>query len=610
MEKKEKRGNFSIEELSSIPKFIFTSLNYRKDKLAFYWNKSGRFELYTMDLVTRTIEQITDGHLPKGIRAGYIWGRDDSTIYFTKDNDGDEKHNIHSIDIVTKTCLQLTNTSDAQEIPSDNSPDGKWLLFNANRNQGQMNLYRLHLQTGEVEQITKYKNPTMGGKYSKDGSIIAYTTNEEENLVNNDIYIAKPDGSEVKRVVQIKVGSKESFADWSDDGSFFAFTTDVNGINQVATYNMRTSEILFFGEGTNSETAVKVIGNEQILAISNQNASLSPVLYDFKLGTKTNLEFPPGIAFGSELINHDEIILTLNRPLSPSTLIRYNLSTQKSRVLLETDMGNIDSSLFVDAEHITYPSTNGVDIPAIIYKPRDFDPNKQYPAIIIPHGGPTGQYFLNFSPNEQYFTDLGYVIMMPNVRGSTGYGSAFRDACIKDWGGKDHEDWIAGRQWLIEHAAVNPNKVVIYGGSYGGYATLWCMGNSPELWAAGIAWVPVSDLFSMYGESMEHFKFYLRQQMGDPVKDRKLWTERSPITHIQNMKSPLLLVHGKNDPRCPVSQSHIVIDKLKQHGFKEGEDFEYVEYDNEGHGSSGDISGTIRSLKLLDDFLYHRIKLR
>jgi dipeptidyl aminopeptidase/acylaminoacyl peptidase len=271
-------------------------------------------------------------------------------------------------------------------------------------------------------------------------------------------------------------------------------------------------------------------------------------------------------------------------------------------------MGNIDGSLFVDAEHIFYPSLDGTKIPAIVYKPRNFDKKKQYPAIIIPHGGPTAQYFLNFEPSVQYATDLGYVVMMPNVRGSSGYGSAFRDACIKDWGGKDHEDWIAGRQWLIEHVSVNPKKVIMYGGSYGGYATLWSMGNSPDLWAAGVAWVPVSDLHDMYEQSIELFKFFIRRQMGDPIEDKNLWIERSPITHIQNMKSPLLLVHGKNDPRCPVSQSRNVVEKLKQHGFKENEDFEYVEYGNEGHGSSGDMSGTIRSLKLLDDFLYRRIE--
>ena len=607
-ENKRKRGNFIIEELSSIPTFYFAFLNHKKYKLAFYWNKSGRFELYTLDLHTKTINQITDGQLPKGLRAGYLWGRDDRCIYFTKDNDGDEKHNIHSIDIESKISTQLTNTPNVQDIPLDTSPDGQWLLFNANRNNGQLNMYRLQLQTVEIQQITKHKNPAGSGAYSKDGSLIAYVTNEEKNLVNQDIYIVKSDGTETKRVVQIKVGSRDNFVDWSDDGSFFTFTTDVKGVNQVATYNLKTEEITYYGEGKKSEISTKIIGNDRILAVSNINASVSPLLYNVRTGNRIELHFPQGRAYGSELINQDEVILTLNNPLSPSTIIRYNIDTEKSSVLLETDMRNIDSSKFVDAEHIFYPSTNNTMIPAIVYKPRNFDPNKMYPAIIIPHGGPTGQYFLDFAPNVQYFVDLDYVVMMPNVRGSTGYGSEFMDACIKDWGGKDHDDWIKGREWLVKHFSVNPEKVVVLGGSYGGYATLWCMSKSPDLWAAGVAMFPISDLHSLYEGSMEHFKFYFRQQMGDPIKNKELWIKRSPITHIHNIKSPLLLIHGKNDPRCPVSQSHIVVAKLKEHGFEEGVDFEYVEYDNEGHGSSGDISGKIRSLKLLDDFLYRKIE--
>ena len=606
---KRKRGNFDIVELFSIPSFSMFKVNYKKDKLAFYWNKTGRFELYIMDLLTKAIRQITDGELPKGIREGFIWGRDDRTIYFTKDVDGNEQHDIYSIDIDSKQIKQLTNTPNAQDIPLDTSPDGVWLLFTANRNQGQMNLHRLHLKTGDVEQITYHKNPVFYGKYSKDGSMIAYDMNEEKNLLNTDVYVVAPDGSKMKRLVHLKTGSNERFADWSEDGSFLVFTTDVHGMHQVATYHFSSEETTYYGDGKRSEYAVKIIGNEKILAISSNNASKSPLIYEVKSGRKKTLHFPPGVASGSEMIGPNKVIMRINRPLSPSTLVVYHLETEEQEILLKTDMGHIDPSLFVDGEHIMYPSKDGTMIPAIVYKPRDFDKNKQYPGIIIPHGGPTYHYALVFDPLAQYWADLGYLVMMPNVRGSTGYGAAFRDACINDWGGKDYEDWIAGRTWLIEEDCVDPKKVVIFGASYGGYATLWCMGNAPDLWAAGAAWVPVSDLLDMYAQSSEVYKHFLLQQMGDPVKDKERWIARSPLTHIQNMKSPLLLVHGTNDPRCPVSQSHLVVEKLKKYGFKENEDFEYVEFGDEGHGSSGDVSGMIRSFKLLDDFLYRKVEM-
>ncbi len=216
---------------------------------------------------TKEITQISDGELPKGIRAGYLWGKDDRTIFFTKDNDGDEKHDIYSIDIHTKAVTQLTKTKEAQDMPIDVSLDGKWMIFNANRNHRQMNLFRMNLETKAVKQLTDHANPAMGGMYSKDGSMLAYGTNEEENLVNADIYLIKPDGSEQRRVVQLEVGSQDSFADWSEDGSFFAFTTDVNGNNQVAIYHLETDAIKLYGDGSQAESASKVIGNDKILAI-------------------------------------------------------------------------------------------------------------------------------------------------------------------------------------------------------------------------------------------------------------------------------------------------------------------------------------------------------
>jgi len=604
------RGNFELEKLASIPSFYLPKLNHAKDKLSFYWDKTGRLELFVMDLQSKELTQISDGQLPRTLRAGYIWDRDNETIYFTKDTNGDEQHNIYSININTKEVNQLTETPDAQEYLADTSPDGKWLILDTNRGNTQMNLYRMNLESGEVEQITAHENPAMGGIYSEDGQYIAYSSNEEGDLKNQDIYLARPDGSEVKLVVQTAVGSADNFADWAKDGSSFIFTTDVHGNQQVAAYDLETEEIRYYGDGSISEQAGKITEDGKIIAIVNEDASIKPVIYDLATGDRHELDFPRGLVIGTELLDANHLILTINRPSSPSTLVLFDLNDETYDILLETDTGDIDQSLFVDNEYIHYESDDGTSIPAIIYRPRDFNPDHSYPAILVPHGGPTAQYFNNFSITAQFLTDLGYVVMQPNVRGSTGYGVEFRDACLNDWGGKDHQDWIAGRQWLIDNAAVDPDRVIVYGGSYGGYATLWCMGNSPNLWAAGVAWVPVTDLPAMYGESMEHFKYYLRQQMGDPEKNKELWIERSPSTHIQNMKSPLLLVHGTNDPRCPVSQSHIVVNKLKEHGFEEGKnkDFEYVEYDNEGHGAASDIQGRIRSLKLLSDFLYRRIE--
>ncbi len=600
------KGHFVLEELASMPSFYMPTLNHKEDKLAFYWDKTGRIELFVMDLNTKEIKQVSHGEVPKALRAGFIWSRDDSTVLFALDNQGDEKHNIHEIDVETGEVRILTNTPEHQEYIVDSSPDGNWYTLVSTRN-GQLNLFKLY-KDGKVEQLTAHENPAFGGSISPDGKLITYSSNEEQNLKNSDIYLAKSDGSSAERLLQIKVGSSESFADWAKNSKMFAFTSDANGVSQPGIYDIEKGEYRLFGDQKHDEYAAKLTKDgKSLIVLENVDGSVSPAVYNIETGEKRSLDFPKGIAAGSELRGDRYLYLTVTTPTSPSQLVEYDLQNDTTTVILETDTGNVDSSFFVDGEHIWYKSLDGTDIPAIVYKPNDYDKSLKYPAIVLPHGGPTGQYFLNFSMMAQYLADLGYVVLLPNVRGSTGYGVEFRDACLKAWGDKDHEDWVAGRQWLVDELNVDPNRIVVFGGSYGGYATLVCMTKSPELWAAGCAWVPVSHLKNMYEQSQPHFQYFLREQMGDPVKDADLWEAHSPLNFVENITKPLLLVHGKNDPRCPVDESRNVVKRLKELGRVEGQDFEYVEYQDEGHGAMSDIQSRIRSIKLFQDYFYRKL---
>jgi len=218
------------------------------------------------------------------------------------------------------------------------------------------------------------------------------------------------------------------------------------------------------------------------------------------------------------------------------------------------------------------------------------------------HGGPTGQWFRGFDPFAQFLVDRGLVVLEPNIRGSTGYGVDFRDAAIKDWGGADLEDVAAGARYLGSLPYVDPDRLVVFGGSYGGFMTFVAATKKPDLWRAAVAWVGISDLHRMWDESKEHFRYFLREQMGDPEKDRDLWRDRSAIEFADQLSAKLLMVHGVNDPRCPVSQSRIFRDKLQALGKREGEDFEYVELADEGHGSA-DIQQKIRTFTILADYL-------
>jgi len=206
----------------------------------------------------------------------------------------------------------------------------------------------------------------------------------------------------------------------------------------------------------------------------------------------------------------------------------------------------------------------------------------------------------------QFLADRGIVVIEPNPRGSSGYGVEFRDACLKDWAGKDLEDIEGAVNYLRSQPDVDPARIGVFGGSYGGYMTYMAMTKKPDLWKAGVAWVGITDLHLLYEGSMEHFKYYLRQQMGDPEQDAGLWRDRSAIHFADRLRGKLLIVHGTNDPRCPLNQATTFRDRLLELGRVEGEDFEYVELSEEGHGST-DIGQKIRTYTLLADFMARRL---
>jgi dipeptidyl aminopeptidase/acylaminoacyl peptidase len=222
------------------------------------------------------------------------------------------------------------------------------------------------------------------------------------------------------------------------------------------------------------------------------------------------------------------------------------------------------------------------------------------------HGGPTGQFFRGFDPYAQFLADAGYVVIQPNVRGSTGYGVEFRDMALKDWGGGDLDDIEAAAEYLKNLPEVDAERIGVWGGSYGGYMTFMAVTKKPQLWKAAVAWVGITDLKKLYDSSMEHFKAYFVQQMGLPEENAELWADRSAINFAHQMTSHLFILHGVNDPRCPIEQARIFRDKLVELGKVEGQDFKYVELGEEGHGSAS-IEQKIRGYKLLLDYFQRHL---
>ena len=607
-----RKSRIPLEELCRLPSFFFPLVSWKGDKVGFYWDKTGRIELYVMDLATKDVRQVSHGEVPRAMRTGFTWSRDDRFVVFGKDDGGNEQHDLYAIEIETGKVTRLTNDPAAEEHAIQFSPDGVWLTVGTNKRlpetpdrPGQFNLWKVRADGSDYMPLTRHAFPVFGGLWSDDGKWISYVTNEDiSNLKNRDGYVVRPDGTDTKKVFSIRPGSQETLGDWHPDGRRIAATSDASGQNRAGIVDVETGEVRWYSPEGIEEHALRFSkSGDYLVTIRNEDSQVRPILYDVKTGKPRELKLPAGFALGAQFFANDaKLLINYSTDVTRSALVAYDLATDTIETLVEPEYGSIDRSVFVNAEHVWYETFDGRKVPALLYRPRDIAPDEKLPALVHVHGGPTGQWFRGFDPFAQFLVDRGLVVLEPNIRGSTGYGVDFRDAAIKDWGGADLEDVAAGAKYLGSLPYVDAERLVVFGGSYGGFMSFIAATKKPDLWRAAVAWVGITDLHRMWDESKEHFRYFLREQMGDPETDRALWRDRSAIEFADRLAAKLLMVHGVNDPRCPVTQSRIFRDRLLELGRREGDDFEYVELADEGHGSA-DIQQKIRTFTILADYL-------
>ncbi|KYP80794.1 S9 family peptidase [Ferroacidibacillus organovorans] len=560
-------------------------------------------ELYVMDLHTRHARRVTDGQAPKHLMAGFVWTRDDQAIVFAKDTDGDEQHNLYRLHLLDGSVIQLNDDPKSQDYPGTVAQDNRSMLVNSNRN-GQMNVFRFSFEDRGWTQLTHSSTPAGGATWSSDGQQIVYMTNLSSNLRNQDLYIMDAHGGPSELLWHLRDGSRESIADWHTDGYRLAVSSDETGVNRPAVLNIETRDVQWFGPGTADEYAAAFSKNGRwLLTMRSEESAIFPILYDLETGETKTPRLPEGISYNVNFVLEDtKLLISQSASNRRTQILLYDIATDSFEVLCPAAYGDMDPDWFVADQHVFYPSSDGVSVPALLCVPQDIEPGALLPAILYIHGGPTGQFYRNFDAQVQTLVDQGYVVLMPNIRGSTGYGVAWRDACLQDWGGKDLDDVVAGATYLKSLGYVDPQRIGIYGISYGGYMSYIAAVKAPDVFAVSAPFVGISDIEQLYAESMEHFKYYLRQQMGDPDTHRDLWRDRSAVTHVDALRAKMLIVHGVNDPRCPISQARGFRERMLARDLQEGLDFAYYEFE-EGHGAFGDSEGEIRNFKLLLNFL-------
>ncbi len=574
--------------------------------IAFISNMSGRNNLWLVPAEGGWPVQLT---VSDQRQAAPAWSPDGKWIAYQSDYDGDEQWDIFLVSPKTGKVVNLTQPREIAELNPTWSPDGRHLAYEVKPKTSaayEIDIY--DMVTREVKHLTtntpqdkRNTNPI----WSKDGKYIVYTQ-EQAKGTDSNIFIADV-ATGTSTLLTPHEGELRFLAnDNSPDGKRVLLTSNtVNGYENIGLVDIATKKITWL-----TKDKWEIRGHEfspdgkRITFTANVDGNEELYLYDLATSKSAALPISKGVnqpvgghsafsADGSRLLyNH-------NGPTAPGDLWVYHLGSGKSQQVTYSLVAGVRSEEMVEPYLVHYPSRDGKwTISAFLYVPFNMARNGQNAAIVYIHGGPTSQSMNSFNRFVQFAANQGYMVLAPNYRGSSGYGKDFQQANLFDMGGGDLQDVLAGVDWIKQTRHLDPKKIAVMGGSYGGYLSMMAVTKAPEVWAAGVPIVPFVNWFT----EIENEDPVLQQSdlatMGDPVKNRALYEERSPINFIDQIKAPLLLLAGEHDPRCPKSETQQVIDAIK----KRGGTVDYKIYENEGHGFAR-VENQIDAYKRVADFL-------
>ncbi|SDQ64707.1 prolyl oligopeptidase family serine peptidase [Natronobacterium texcoconense] len=612
-----------LEELANLPTLAHPVVSPDGDEVACYYDITGRNELHVLDAETGDLEQWSDGEVPRNARWYLHWSADGDRVYFHRDEGGDEQNDVYAFtrDGEVKSVVEMEGQVAVHDVGDDA------LLVGSNRD-GQMNVYRHDLSSGETTKVTDYERAVWTSTLSPSGDRIAYATNETDDFDNRDVYVANADGSEPRNLEIGEVGGEASPIDWGPAGDQLLVGDNTPDLGRVGVYDVADDAVTWLGDGEYEETPVTFLPDgERVLALRVRDAVSVPVLYDVETGESRELEVPEGVTtFGrigpNEIcLDEDRFVFQHTSPTKRPELLVYDVENDEYETLLEAEYGPFDREDFADAEYFTVESDGVPETPAeaVDHDPYDeleigcllYDSGERpSPLVVVPHGGPRARDDKSFNLYTQVLASQGFSVLKVNYRGSTGRGREFVERLIEDWGGAEQGDVATTVEHVLETRDwIDEDRVVVFGGSYGGYSAYWQVVQYPKLYDAGIAWIGLTDLEEQYETTMPHYRVELMEKyLGTPEENPDLYEERSPITHAENLSAPLLMVHGVNDSRVPVSQARLFRDRLEELGYEGGEggDFEYEELGEEGHAST-DQDQKLRTFRLLSDFLERRV---
>ncbi len=543
-------------------------------QVAFSWNKTGRWEIYTLDINSKSSpKKITEG---KGAKFAPRWNPEGKLLAYALDLDGSENYDIYVYDQAAGTHQNITpDTPYAQTTSFTWSPDGKEIAF-CSAQLGRFNTYIMPSQGGEARKVLDSPYPDWKVDWSPDGQMLAVTSPGKAQdywtylvpLAGGEPYPIKIDGT--------PISSKD--ACWSPGSRYLAFSSNHQGKFEIGIYDLKSGLISWLTDGPGEKEFPDWSTDGFLTYVISYGPKTELAVMDLMTRAVSTYQIEPGVIFPPQFTpSADQIIFVFDNPRYPDDLWSFNRTNFQFRQLTHSLPKKVDQKTLFIPEEVTYPSLDGAKVPALLYLPHEND--NLPPAVVYVHGGPNWLAQITWDPLVQHMVSRGWVVLAPNYRGSTGYGREWMNANRFDLGGIDTSDVVAGANYLADNRIANNYKIAVTGRSWGGYLTMTCLTQYPEKWVAGSAAVPFLNWFTSHENSREDLRHWDRENFGDPVTNDEMWYDRSPFFFLDQVDAPVQLICGANDVRCPASESKQAYENL----INLGKECEYHLYEDEGH---------------------------
>jgi len=519
---------------------------------------------------------------------------------------GDEQSQLFWMDAVTGRPRKMTSQADVQYGSVSWDREGKSIFYRSNEANGRdFYVYRMYVPEGRTELVHEGQGYNTPAAFSHDGRwlvVALYESNENSNL-----YLVDLSGKDETRLLTPHDDKAVYYAgDFTADGtSLFIFTNDNDeGMLQPAMLDLSSTRVTYplpmskweaeDGAGSPDGRYAGIIYNEEGYGRLH--------IYDTE--TWEELPVPPmdGIVSGISFTGTGQALISFSSPTKAPNVWLWDWRAPQLRQVTHTIYAGIDPGLFRDPELVKIKSFDGLEVPAFLYLPPGYKKGTPVPFIMNIHGGPEAQFRPYFIRNFQYLMLNGYGVLAPNVRGSSGYGKEYQSLDNYKLRMNSVKDAGAYAQWLIDEGYTTSDMLGVRGGSYGGFMVLACITEFPDMFAAAVDVVGIAN-FQTFLQNTREYRRHLREAEYGPLSDPEFLESVSPIYKVDRITTPLLVVHGENDPRVPVGEARQIAQAIAERGGI----VDTLIFPDEGHGTSKRVN-VLKEYRTQMDFFDRHLK--